>query len=163
MSSISTYTLDHAAHLTSNIRKATDSGGNWHTDSEVTNPATTRSCCQHTQRYSVNLSPINHSGSVTKRISQSHRHVSLSHCPLSILSSAGLNNHMLLSGGEDGPPDTETSSCARRGGQTSRAIYGLGKILPTHGRRLGLFRWMSHIHRALCLCTMLSSFRASLI
>jgi hypothetical protein len=73
----------------------------------------------------------------------------MSHCLSSILSSPGLNNHMLLSSGEDGPPDMKTLSCVQQGGQTSQAVYELGKIPPMHGQPLGLFRWMSHIHHVL--------------
>jgi hypothetical protein len=103
VSSTSTYTLDNVAHLISNIHKTIDKGSDWHMDLEyLSDPVTTHSCYQHTQCYSANLSPIDHSGSVTKHISWSHCHVSL---PIVNFASASLNNYMLLSGGKDSPPD----------------------------------------------------------
>ena len=151
-SSLSTYTLDDSAHLTENINghKLTD----WHTDSEhLADPATPRSR-RRTLHYSTNLSPIERSGSALKRISCSLRRVSWR---VVNFAGAGLDDHILLSGGDDddGPLDGQSRLPARDDDdddEVDRSIEpftDLGKILPVRGRTLGLFGPTSRVRRAM--------------
>ena len=157
-SSVSTYTLDDSTHLTSNLRphhKVTDKGGDWHMDSEHLADATTpRSRRRRTQRYSANLSPIERSGSVIKRISRSLRHVSWR---VVNFAGAGLDDHILLSGGDDdSPPESSQGRPLARDNddedEADRLVEpfaDLAKVLPVRGRTLGLFGPTSRIRRAM--------------
>jgi hypothetical protein len=158
-SSVSTYTHDDSTHLTSNLRphhKVTDEGGDWRTDSEhLADAATPRSRRRRTQRYSANLSPIERSGSVIKRISRSLRRVSWR---VVNFAGAGLEDRILLSGGDDdSPPDSGQGRPIARDDdddddEVDRPVESyadLGKILPVRGRTLGLFGPTSRIRRAM--------------
>ena len=150
-SSPSTYTLDDSAHLTANINghKMSD----WHTDSEhLADPATPRSG-RRTLHYSTNRSPIERSGSALKRISRSLRRVSWR---VVNFAGAGLDDHILLSGGDgdDGPLDGQSRPPARGDdddddGAVDDPFTDLGKILPVRGRTLGLFGPTSRVRRAM--------------
>jgi voltage-dependent calcium channel len=157
-SSVSTYTLDDSTHLTSNLpphHKVTDEGGDWHMDSEhLADAATPRSRRRRTQRYSANLSPIERPGSVIKRISRSLRHVSWR---VVNFAGAGLDEHILLSGGDDGtPPDSSQGRPLARDDDDDdevdrpvESFADLAKVLPVRGRTLGLFGPTSRVRRAM--------------
>jgi hypothetical protein len=151
-SSPSTYTLDDSVHLTANMNghKTSD----WHADSEhLADPATPRSG-RRTLHYGTNLSPIERSGSALRRISSSLRRVSLR---VVNFAGAGLDDHILLSGGEDddGPRDGQRRPPARVADDDDQVdkfvepFADLNKILPVRGRTLGLFGPTSRVRRAM--------------
>lgn len=153
-STLSTYTLDDEAHLTANIDhpKMADDGA-WRMDSEHLADATTPRTRRRTQRYSANLSPIDRSGSAIKRFSRSLRRVSWR---VVNFAGAGLDDHVLLSSGVDGPADGQGRSPARdddddddEADRSLEPFVDLGKILPVRGRTLAFFGPTSRVRRAM--------------
>ena len=134
----------------------TDEGGDWHMDSEhLADAATPRS--RRRQRYSANLSPIERSGSVIKRISRSLRRVSWR---VVNFAGAGLDDRILLSGGDDdSPPDSSQGRPLARDDDDDddddevdrpvESFADLAKVLPVRGRTLGLFGPTSRVRRAM--------------
>ncbi|KAI0292948.1 hypothetical protein B0F90DRAFT_1767226 [Multifurca ochricompacta] len=130
-----------------------ESSTSWGTDSEHI-AATVPRTRHRTQRYSLNLSPIDRSGTTIKRISQSLRRVSLR---VVNFAGAGLEDHIRLPGNDydggagassDGKTDTPEGDNDGEE-KVDEQFTDLSKIIPLRGRTLGIFGPTSRVRLAM--------------
>jgi hypothetical protein len=128
----STSTFDDSAHLIANMSSEQPYAGTWLTDSEDTAAATPRTR-RRTQRYSAELTPLSHSGTAIKSISQGLRRVSIRVVNFASSSPEGGNRVRLGSDGRvEGDNDEEE--------KVSEPLpESLSNMYPLRGRTLGFF------------------------